>query len=806
MRNTFTQHLFIIFFGLLLLNACASFNVKNLAVDSSQSNTCYLANGETTACFDRPTINSPITLTSEAAFKNAFQNEPWYKKNKPSTLGTDQPRPNIALAAGGGGTKASAFAMGVLKRLVDDGKIDEVDVISSVSGGGHAVAFLYSRADYARKTDKIIGCDAENHKGDSPEETQRIDMEQLKCLYVDLRQVSLKFPYGPGGKSPSPNQDPFKDIPTNEYILTIPSNDLIAYGTAQKDKEYQLGKICSYATETAEKCASFNFPTTSTTPVDYSWTDANAWDWAASPEKPFRCRGLQSRLRHTNEDIEASAHLSFTWHRCWQDMLSKYSTELRKKGSSYVFAGIGAGSLIGKLGLTVGPHHVANTLFDWNLPLSSVYWSQRRGNERMGLTFQNDLLDKKAENSNVHTVNYADLRQLESLDLPMWALNATTPTSAAYEFYRTDLTEMDEHRFEFTPYGFGSHKYGFMKNNEQVPDIYAAHNLDLPKAYSASYAFMDHRQRVLPAFGNVLDIPAFAGAQTLIHGFNVRWDIAIANYNMEKTPRQMYNILPAPLNYYSRLDEQKFRPRIQLGDGGINRDGIGFIPLLERRAKNIIAISQDGSIGALCQLDVFLKSKGLQLKFNGSPLVFEDTVDDDKEYKIALDTFCTPDEWSEDTDENLDPQKWTKLIWRGKIYPCTESATNDAKCERVQLTQHNNPRLDTEIFFINSHIYFDEQERCLEAVLHKSQGGDLSARRLASKDAKNLSGPEEFHSYPPSLCAWMHRNMRDANKFPQHSMFSFTIDSSQELSMAYIDLGWYIAGGLMKPVFKVEQP
>lgn len=795
-----------IFYGFVFLNACASFNVKNLAENPSLSNTCYLANGAETVCFDRPTINSEITLASEADFENAFQSEPWYQKNKIS--GAGQPRPNIALAAGGGGTKASAFAMGVLKRLVDDGQIDEVDVISSVSGGGHAVAFLYSRADYARKTDKIIGCDAENHKGDSPEETQRIDMEQLKCLYVDLRQVSLPFPYGPRKIEPPLDDDPFSALKTNHYVLTIPSNDLIAYnfenydrinGLKIKEKEYNLGKICEHETEKSTKCIGFNL---STTPSDNLWTPANGWVWASTPEKPFWCYGLQSSLRHKNKAIQTGAHLSFTWNRCWQDMMSKYSTELRKKGSSYTFAAIGGVSQVGLIGLTAGPHHVSNTLFDWNLQLSPLYKAQKHGNERMGLTFQNDLLNDE-NTSKPYTVNYADLRQLESFDLPMWALNTTTPTSAAYEFSRTDLTEMDEHRFEFTPYGFGSHKYGFMKNNEQVPDIYAAHNLDLPKAYSASYAFLDPRQRVKPALGNILDVPLGLVAQNFIHGINIGWDIAIANYNMQKTPRQMYNILPAPLNYYSRLDEQKFRPIIHLGDGGINRDGIGFIPLLERRAEKIIAISEDGSIGALCQLDVFLKSKGLQLKFNGSPLAFNDTVDDDKEYKIVLDTLCTTDGWKEDKKKNLDPQKWTKLIWRGKIYPCTESAV---LCKPAKHMQQNNPRLDTEIFFINSHIYQDDKERCLKAVLDNSKGGNLSARSKASHKAKTLSGEDDFYSYPPSLCAWMHRNMRDVNEFPAHEMALITLDSSQEISMAYMDLGWYIAGGLMKPVFKVDKP
>ena len=48
-----------------ILNACASFNVKNLTENPPLSSTCYLANGGAVICFDRPKINSPITAKTE---------------------------------------------------------------------------------------------------------------------------------------------------------------------------------------------------------------------------------------------------------------------------------------------------------------------------------------------------------------------------------------------------------------------------------------------------------------------------------------------------------------------------------------------------------------------------------------------------------------------------------------------------------------------------------------------------------------------------------------------------------------------
>lgn len=53
--------------------------------------------------------------------------------------------PNLGLALAGGGTKASSFAMGVLQGMHSTGLMKKVDILSTVSGGGYAGYWYYSR-------------------------------------------------------------------------------------------------------------------------------------------------------------------------------------------------------------------------------------------------------------------------------------------------------------------------------------------------------------------------------------------------------------------------------------------------------------------------------------------------------------------------------------------------------------------------------------------------------------------------------------------------------------------------------------
>jgi hypothetical protein len=56
------------------------------------------------------------------------------------------------IALSGGGLRSAAFSIGTMKALYDLGLLDHVDVISSVSGGGYASYWLYSRYDGREST------------------------------------------------------------------------------------------------------------------------------------------------------------------------------------------------------------------------------------------------------------------------------------------------------------------------------------------------------------------------------------------------------------------------------------------------------------------------------------------------------------------------------------------------------------------------------------------------------------------------------------------------------------------------------
>lgn len=60
-------------------------------------------------------------------------------------------KPKVGLALAGGGTKAAAFAHGVLHGLNDAGVLQHVDVISSVSGGSYAAMWYFTKQMEAKR-------------------------------------------------------------------------------------------------------------------------------------------------------------------------------------------------------------------------------------------------------------------------------------------------------------------------------------------------------------------------------------------------------------------------------------------------------------------------------------------------------------------------------------------------------------------------------------------------------------------------------------------------------------------------------
>jgi len=85
-----------------------------------------------------PVKRVPIAEISDATLKLDYAHERQF-------LGNMDERPRFGLALSGGGTKAAMFAHGVLHGLHNAGILQEVDVISTVSGGGYAALWYYTK-------------------------------------------------------------------------------------------------------------------------------------------------------------------------------------------------------------------------------------------------------------------------------------------------------------------------------------------------------------------------------------------------------------------------------------------------------------------------------------------------------------------------------------------------------------------------------------------------------------------------------------------------------------------------------------
>lgn len=81
---------------------------------------------------------TPISEITDASLAHDYAAERSYRRDK------DAP-PKLGLALSGGGSKAAMFAHGVLNGLYNEGILQKVDIISTVSGGGYAAYWYFTK-------------------------------------------------------------------------------------------------------------------------------------------------------------------------------------------------------------------------------------------------------------------------------------------------------------------------------------------------------------------------------------------------------------------------------------------------------------------------------------------------------------------------------------------------------------------------------------------------------------------------------------------------------------------------------------
>jgi len=93
----------------------------------------------------------------EAQWLAGFSAEPWARECLGMDTASRCQRPTYGVALAGGGSKAAPFAMGAIKRLVEDEMWPAVDVLSSVSGGGYAAYYAYQKAHEQSQASIVLG-------------------------------------------------------------------------------------------------------------------------------------------------------------------------------------------------------------------------------------------------------------------------------------------------------------------------------------------------------------------------------------------------------------------------------------------------------------------------------------------------------------------------------------------------------------------------------------------------------------------------------------------------------------------------
>lgn len=424
---------------------------------------------------------------------------------------------------------------------------------------------------------------------------------------------------------------------------------------------------------------------------------------------------------------------------------------------------------------------ITNTLFDWPVNISPTNWVQQSGVFRQYAHIpENKPTDNwfslfKQGNS---PITMKDVQEAENTGYPMWIVNATTPTSGVFNFSSIDLTKMDQYRMELTSRGFGSHKYGYVIN--ETPDTF----LDVPfkKLVTSSQAFLDPRQRIFSSLRNL-------GGFGLMEVVSLNWSLKIPNYTMHPNAYTAWQAVPFPF-IFNRwlLPEEEYRPHIHLGDGGVNRDNWGIIPLLERGTKNIIVLDQSDDIDSdkmntvglqnLCEINQFLNNRGVTLEMTGNP-------NNDPKSLYNLKDECNKQKNSPTIINRLNYKEWKKPVWVGEIF-CDDK---NKDC--------SNPMKGIKLYVLKSAIDRHEMDMCWENVTHKDQKEREKYWKEAITFRKSLSGKDIKPVIPPTLCLFEHDQRyhcsedQEKNCFPQHSIIKLTYNSSPGLWDGYMELGWY---------------
>lgn len=291
--------------------------------------------------------------------------------------------------------------------------------------------------------------------------------------------------------------------------------------------------------------------------------------------------------------------------------------------------------------LSLLPHHLGNTLFDWGWNVSALKHTYKNGIERafglVPINLNPNAIDEKVyqnsdpllwmNNYSAAELTFDELKKYTIKQLsncskqmsiegectrpPIWIINSTAGVADRTYEWLDVAPLLSDSVFETSPLMYGSGEYGYIHD--------AFYQLDVASAVAASGAAMDV-QFTSETMAGWSRFFIAAG----LHAVNFDLGESIQNYNPNSADPTLHSFLPFPLYYLHGFSRNKSSTDIYLSDGG-HSENLGAYSLIVRGVKNVIIVDAEhdefGKWGALKMLANSLqKEHGLNLTIDGKDL------------------------------------------------------------------------------------------------------------------------------------------------------------------------------------------
>lgn len=738
-------------------------------------------------------------------------------------LSSSDTPPQLGLALSGGGSKTAPYAIGVLKRFVDNHWLFRTQYIVSVSGGSYSALYLYYRAYRAIMADEEHQ-DSSLPRATPPEEpsitTPNAQWSGLSRYFADSRNYNTDDFYWP--------------------FVDMHSVDWVKNGSLETASLASNTRYCVELTTLAQ-------------------TDSDR-----------QKSGLPPVWAKQNQGVYMG------WVECYQDMLMTHPTQ---ESTSTIDGGQLAGDFAGLVfqsALLAPTNWFSNVLFDWKKNYSPSQLDYLHGIERTYAYFPQPgkmlpvSLGDETLNQITDCLDFKDMAEVYMKDpdttkraiggyLPKWVMESTGTNGNVGLNWTPRHYDLSRDVFEISFDEYGSGRFGYVEGSPSLI------GLTVPWAVLASAAFADSAQRSI-------HLPR-GGVDAVLLTFNVKWGIDVANYNVPNGRRLFHSVLIWPFYYADDPTNPETAraanaPTIHLSDGGQSGDNLGLVAMFRRNVRNIVIASGEDDfhawghghpegwlgLGSLCAANYYLMQQGYTMVFEADPR--DPTPGPRTPYNLA--EHCT---WKGDTDiyvhpdtdhleNNLTPFNWSRRVWVGTVELYDPEKGKVAHPEAFPNPPDPETELDDIAYILEGiHVYYlnaamdrDSWVRLARGWYPRPQPNPYAASTIANSMSYHFSGPENVpqegalasvwypEPAPGLICEGEHPDVsvdgqqyalsttlyscpllsyvsdtdrantpdHDSWHFPQTSTWFTTFDNSVNLFRAYRDLGWQYAGELEK--------